>query len=826
MDKVVCQLKKLTLLISFLMTMGLLCMVPKLIYAQEFDDLSLLYTQQKEDVIIEVGKYQSDVYFDLKVLLFFDGLDGYDSIAKTYEIMIIRNHSIIVDEEVIFNFDNFGGSFLFEQCLPGDTLIIKDVLDVSSYKDTNQYILVQCFDELDLVDFIVNPNDYSCINTSNVVTVDLYDINLKRVTDDTFISNGGQYDLGYILNHYNVFSFNELEGTHIIGPVIVRDTALRTRINDQPGGRLVVSDYSQGVSSYIGNIKAQDYDTEVSLNYYFDLSDLSFITPILYTDFTNNLFHEDHSGWVKIINYVDEFFKHFIGPNNYGYGNILQNDYYIDFDNAKELLNDQSSHYMEHRDVLRVSPDLDSGYLAIDVGYNYIIENSEYLRVIDILFPEGYDPKNHLFEYNTNLHIEGTSLISSGMKFEEGTILTKNNTLFTMPTDVYPTINNQIHQYFPVVLVDGVAFDGGGGIGDGFEYGEGSGIVFNMPNLNSNPITFQQLSDIYGHIIAPNNDFYNYYPFEDTFKWGGGNLNGGIICNSFHAGLMEIHMWPYNDNPTLNHGIELNIEALKKVEHGNIEDYVFTFELDLIEGNKENISTTFPLYTTNQSNGYIQFDSFCINSVGTYSFSLKEVIEDVEGIVFDENIYVIQVEVIELDGVLEFKEFVYLEQQGVEDILFINKIIQSYDLFFTKVDAINGFVLEGAKFELKNTVTNEIKTVISDDLGIISFNQLVYDVVYELREIKAPGGYYLIEGYWSIYKDSKDEMIYIESSNDSMDDIVDHKIINHQIQVVLPVAGGQGEQGYYQIGGVIVVIGLMVLRGFYFINKRERKEYV
>ena len=37
---------------------------------------------------------------------------------------------------------------------------------------------------------------------------------------DTFESDGGRYDLGYILEHYNVFVSGDYSGTHVVGPVI------------------------------------------------------------------------------------------------------------------------------------------------------------------------------------------------------------------------------------------------------------------------------------------------------------------------------------------------------------------------------------------------------------------------------------------------------------------------------------------------------------------------------------------------------------------------------------------------------------------------------
>ncbi|MGN1389723.1 MAG: hypothetical protein ACI4WR_08745 [Bulleidia sp.] len=37
---------------------------------------------------------------------------------------------------------------------------------------------------------------------------------------NTFEGDGGRYDLGYILEHYNVFVSGDYSGTHVVGPVI------------------------------------------------------------------------------------------------------------------------------------------------------------------------------------------------------------------------------------------------------------------------------------------------------------------------------------------------------------------------------------------------------------------------------------------------------------------------------------------------------------------------------------------------------------------------------------------------------------------------------
>ncbi len=64
---------------------------------------------------------------------------------------------------------------------------------------------------------------------------------------DTFISTGGTYSLGYILNKYNAFIANNLTGTHIVGPVVVGGDAAVSL-----GGSTTDVDYPHDAPTYTG----------------------------------------------------------------------------------------------------------------------------------------------------------------------------------------------------------------------------------------------------------------------------------------------------------------------------------------------------------------------------------------------------------------------------------------------------------------------------------------------------------------------------------------------------------------------------------------------
>lgn len=65
-------------------------------------------------------------------------------------------------------------------------------------------------------------------------------------TEDTFESTGGHYSVDYILNAFNVFSFDTASGSHIVGPI-----AAKGDLKNLNGGNLTYSNVHHGVSSYI-----------------------------------------------------------------------------------------------------------------------------------------------------------------------------------------------------------------------------------------------------------------------------------------------------------------------------------------------------------------------------------------------------------------------------------------------------------------------------------------------------------------------------------------------------------------------------------------------
>ena len=66
-------------------------------------------------------------------------------------------------------------------------------------------------------------------------------------SSDTFISTGGSYSLGYILNKYNAFIRENYSGTHVVGPIVVGGDAAVSL-----GGSTTEASYPHNVPDYVG----------------------------------------------------------------------------------------------------------------------------------------------------------------------------------------------------------------------------------------------------------------------------------------------------------------------------------------------------------------------------------------------------------------------------------------------------------------------------------------------------------------------------------------------------------------------------------------------
>lgn len=504
------------------------------------------------------------------------------------------------------------------------------------------------------------------------------------------------YSIIYMLNNYNVVSLDDIESTHIVGPIITQNMARRTTnsvseagiwdLNYNPGGALAAADYSRGMPSYAGNLVGYGSTTapngagiknsSLQLNYAFDLTEDSsgkFSAPNFYT-------RENHIGssepisifqiysGISPLDFVSTNDCIFLSPNNYGSpGIILQNDDYIDFTSLKnQLISDCNAIYNNGnaegvassviyefnaatKTVTDSSGALDntkygaytttngSVGLNIGAGQSWRITDATNLEAVNIILPDDYD-------YFGNPYIAPTTINFTGSEIN--------------PT----TINGNTHSQLPYTLINGSEFTATTGI-DG-EYSEvGNKIIWNLPNVvttgeSNRLVTVGHGQNIAGHLIAPQAEFWNY---DENQNWEGGNINGAVITQSFYSGVMEMHMWPYsgyalpNEEDTTPEIVYLGVKASKTVDSfAPDESYDFVLNIDrtqhLDAGIPEGIGNThFPISATSHAtSGAISFSTLIFNKSGTYHFTVCEVIPTysaTDNIDYDESVYRLEVEV-------------------------------------------------------------------------------------------------------------------------------------------------------------------------------------
>ncbi|MGL4106835.1 collagen-binding domain-containing protein [Clostridium sp. LP20] len=476
-------------------------------------------------------------------------------------------------------------------------------------------------------------------------------------TNDTFTSLGGSYTIKHILKNYNIFAFDDIEGTHVVGPIVTKNKAYRTSgYGIGVNSTFIASDYSKGVPSYVGILEPiiNSDKATVNFNYGFDFKkNPSFKEPNLYISSFNDLEKNQNSGKHTV---YSKDGKAFTGPSNSGYGPIFQNDNFINFEDARSKILNESSNLASRPDSIEVSPEADTGYLKIDAGKSYLIKDASKLRLVDIQYPAGYDPVKNHYPYPTIINIVDDTLAMSGITFKEKNIIAPDGTSFYVGKQTLNKIEGKDHQFFPALCVNGKLFNGGQGAGEGFEYGDDNGVIWNMPNIKTKNGGYRVVTDgnydILGHIIAPNAEIWNYSeksPGQVT--WSGGNMNGCAIVDAWHGGTRESHMWPLaltDIDPPIKK--DLLLVGKKNFSGGNLKDYNFKFTLGLLDGGSIPdgvVNKDIPQTVSSKEDGSIEFLPITFNKEGSYTFNIKEVIDEKidKEIIYDKSEYKVDVTV-------------------------------------------------------------------------------------------------------------------------------------------------------------------------------------
>lgn len=652
-------------------------------YSVKLPDSELYDDAQTYDVTLGLISVYNGGYSTYNNQVYYVTVTGADGEKNTtlsayYEFVVTWNDIHSLSERVVTIADVPEGS----------TVTVENILVVNKEYDAQGAPLWTNYDTTYMAATVANPN-------SNDVVLINYDADLielevgitviqtteiveqststfVRDTDDTLLSvlneqyatNFTSYSdddfLTTLLSSYNVVSFDEINSTHIVGPIIAQNIAQRTAENGSVSGALVAGDYSSGIPSYVGDFSAYgsagSEQVGVLFSYYFDfVQNLSFIAPNLYTDAEDDLLIALVGETTNLQDFyvLKDYDATVLSANHSGLTETYQSDDFIDFTTtdsttslqdamiaaSKEILEDGNAEGTT--EYIRYEFNDDDGTVAnatitVYVGdaEPIIITSTNGASYDGRTFSDFVTPASYYSEDSTGIRLtinmEESWTIVSAINLEEVNLITPedydyydnpylsattinfdceyiNKTWYEFSADLDGDgVDESVsawHSVMPYTLINGDEFtetqaeDG--------EYGEvGNKIIWNMPYVvtdtetGDNRLTvLNNAHNIAGHIIAPQAEFWNY---DKAGNWLGGNLNGTAIVQSFNSGTMEMHMWAYTG--LAEEAVVFGVDALKTVNDAEPEQE-YTFILDVVYEGDGSIpdgimNNVFPMYAT------------------------------------------------------------------------------------------------------------------------------------------------------------------------------------------------------------------------------------
>lgn len=500
-------------------------------------------------------------------------------------------------------------------------------------------------------------------------------------TFHTFEVEGGGYTFSNLLNNYNTVSFSSFQGTHVIGPLVSLDYAARTgygaeyagsklaTVTNNTGstasntGRLVINDYSHGVSSFVGEILRDSTTPEESMlniNYGIDTTpsgnpsyDPNFDTdlPPLYTKldglsvFTAGTLNDP----IEYVAPTSGDTSAFISPNNKGRNAlVLQNNNYV-VENTMVSMVQTASDHLYSDGVIPGETSRASKMILIDLANApqstdfYTLSAGDGTNVnLTLYYGNSYVISNSASKVLISIDLITTQTdknTASGFVYGQDFDNTPTTINFSSNALPYGTRNGESHRIFPQIKMNGSQLTVSNGYG-GEYYDQGNKIIWNLPNTTGK-IAFRTVGEnIPGHFIAPQGDIRNYSgDTKENATWSGGNINGMMIGNSIHIGAMELHMWPYLTEVE-RAGVTVELPGVKTITGGSPDGWQFTIS--------SAASNDFKITETTVTSADIGEFSFQIafTEAGTYTFKVVEEQIDpnnaLAGVTFDKSEYTVE----------------------------------------------------------------------------------------------------------------------------------------------------------------------------------------
>ncbi len=517
---------------------------------------------------------------------------------------------------------------------------------------------------------------------------DTQNTSYKNIVTNTYADGGGDYTLRGLLNSFNIVSARDIESKHVVGAVAAGFTAYHTRpnpryepINGYGTQTMYLADLSRGQCSFVRNLVTTETGAPAFMtNMGMDTADSK--APYLYVG--ENVELIDLGTENDPVQYIvngdkDPFISPFNGgrPIIAGTSGIRQNNNYFDFEKALAYANQDGQSLITNgtlsdgrKEVIVVE---NAGTkLNIEVGKSYLIKDASKLQDIDFDFGD-HDYFNKPYPGETIISFE-CSTINPGI------------------------VNGLSATRFPRTLINGseISFADLGKYNEWTEYG--NKIIFNMPNIytsedGANRVTeFGWGQNLIGHMNMPNAEFWNYQG-QSNAMWAGGNINGTIICKSFHGGEAEIHMWPYDGKEEQSAKIELELD--KRLD-GEVAVQEFDFKLTPYKGDV--LDPSGAMYGKSNSEGKIVFPELSFSLESTYKFLLEEVVDESnEEIIYDRSQYHIYIEVQMIDGKL-IPTITYeriknnlgedIAPEDVENVVYQNETVETGDFVLPETGGV------------------------------------------------------------------------------------------------------------------------------------------
>lgn len=423
---------------------------------------------------------------------------------------------------------------------------------------------------------------------------------------------GEKYDLFYILANYNVFSFENYDGSHVVGPMIVGGNTKSSGLGGVSHRTDGITEYPHTVPSYFkGNVS----NNTITTSSYVPV----FIGQNL--DSTGQDANKNQQAYtllgpeleVKIEN--EKYFKY----RNYYFVQQNKNEDYVNFDFAKQKFTEQIKQYQnpsytdtdaagnsitsivikttDFEKVKNVGDKQksedgtyyfertdDSGGktgLRLKLGYNYIFEKELFNKIDYIVY--DYDNMDEATTMTTFLNVPDSNKITF-----PGIYKSKSDILGT----VIGINENKDSGIQPAYEFTGQA-----------EVQKAFNIAYFIPE--STQVLIDDKSHLAGHLVALN----------AHVDINCGDYNGAVIARDISS-KAEGHMWPYKLDTSVTFDKTVNG---KKPEDGE----TFTFNLKNIYKPKSAVEIVDQTAKSN-SNGRVFFPIKDLKVKGDYIYEISE----------------------------------------------------------------------------------------------------------------------------------------------------------------------------------------------------------